>query len=434
MRLDSHYDEEVLAGFLADDTIVRRDPHLAACSPCAENLHSLRYLADALHEEAVWDSRELDETPRQATIDLLRAKQAELGRVEEAARYVAQLLKTPSDGWSKAVTLQPPTHVSQTVFALVAEAERIVFAIPPDAIVLCEIAVELAEGTMDALAQSAAWRELGYCLYFTGRYPEAVTATERAQSVLGDRDTLQSARISLQHALIAGDMGQHETSRALARASAQVFSDARDLPRFVSARRTEGIAYYKDRRYREAIRVFEGVREEAGCLGGGALAGLLQNMAGCHRELGDLDRAVEFFLRALDSFERLGQRGPATKTRWQLGRIFMAQSRLPEALTQLRSVQQSFRELSMAQDVALVTLDIAQLLAATGEVREISDLCRQATEYFAAAGLSQSEGAFTALALIREAAEAGHLDEKMFLQARAKVEKRSDSRFAYIAD
>jgi tetratricopeptide (TPR) repeat protein len=434
MRLDSHYDEEVLAGFLADDMVARRDPHLTACPPCAGILDSLRYLAGALHEEAVWDTRELDETPRQSTIDFLRARQAELSRETEAARYVSRLVQAPFDGWRDAVAAHPPAHAVQTVVALVAEAERIVFAIPPEAIVLCEIAVELSEGTNDALAQSAAWRELGYCLYFTGRYPEAVTATEKAQVILGDRDPLQAARISLQHALIAGDMGQHETSRTLARASAQVFAKAHDVSRYVAAKRTEGIAFYKDRRYREAIRVFEGVREEAGCLGGGALAGLLQNMALCHRELGELDRAVQLFLRALDSFERLGQSAQAAKARWHLGRVFLAQGRLREALVQLRSVEERFRGFSMAQDVALVTVDIAQVLAATGDLSKVSELCRQASEYFVSAGLSRSEGALTALALIREAADTGHLSDQMFLQARAKVEKRSDSRFAFIAD
>ena len=433
MILEQHYDDEVLIAFLGDPPAAGRDAHLARCPSCADTLHSLRSLAGGLVEPAVWELRELDETPRQATIDLLRARQAELRR-EDAAAFVKRLVAMPSSSWRTSVQTHPPRWPAETALALVARAERVVFDDPPKALTLSEIAVQVSVRSGDASAQSAALRELGYVLYFTGRYPEAVRATEKAEDLLTDRDPFQVARIALQRALIAGDMGDHEQSRSLAHNCADVFLRLGDLSRYVSARRTEAIALYKDRRYRDAVVVYESVRETAENLGGQTFAGLLQNLAICHRELGAFEPAIDLFLQSLDSFERLGLRAAATKCRWHLGRVFVAQGRFEDGLKQLRAVQESFCELSMAQDVALVTLDIAQVLAADGQTSEVIEHCRRAVEYFSGAGLSHSEGALTAIALIREGAEQGRLDEKFLLRARASIDRGPVLQLAFLTD
>jgi len=93
-------------------------------------------MAGALQSEAVWETRELDETPRQSTIDFLRAKQAEMGAASVASR-IKQLLSTPQHSW-KAITQGDALWADKDVVnALVAEAERLIFSTPPVAVCAC---------------------------------------------------------------------------------------------------------------------------------------------------------------------------------------------------------------------------------------------------------------------------------------------------------
>ena len=428
MIIEQHYDDEILVVFLHDEPAARRDPHLSDCPPCRKTLQTLRHMAGALESDAVWETRELDETPRQSTIDFLRAKQAEMGAAAVASR-VKQLLSTPQDSW-KTITHGDPAWADRNVIAaLVAEAERIVFVTPPDAVALAELARDLSETISDDGVLAAASREYGYCLFYTGRYKEALAATGRAACLLTGADRIESARVELQRALIVGEMGDHEQSRALARATADIFSALKDSSRYVAARRVEAMALSRSRRHRDAILVYESILTLAAETGPLAEAGVLQNMAVCYRELNDFDSASHFFFLALDSFERLGQVTAAAKARWHLGRVFMAQARYGDALRQLRAVQESFRETSMVQDVALVTIDIAQVLVLLGEFEDVATLCRQATGYFHRAGLMETEGALTAIALIQEAATSGYLSHQMLLDVRATVEQLPKARF-----
>ena len=54
-------------------------------------------------------------------------------------------------------------------------------------------------------------------------------------------------------------------------------------------------------------------------------------------------------------------------------------------------------------------------------MHEVVGECRRALEYFAAAGLSNTEPAMTAISLMREAAVAGRLDEKAVNEIRTTV-------------
>jgi tetratricopeptide (TPR) repeat protein len=432
MMIEQHYDDEILVVFLQDESAARRDAHLSDCPTCRHTLQTLRHLAGTLQSDAVWETRELSETPRQSTVDFLRAKQAEL-EGEDAEATVKRLIAHPREQWREIVQ-SGKWSAKIAVDALVAEAERTVFANPPDALILAQIATGISAGVEDAISRSAAWREYGFCLYFTGRYQEALEATNRSTVELADVSRVESGRILIQRALIMGDIGKHSESRVFAREAADLFLETGDVARYVGARRTEAIALYKERRYRDAIHVYESVHRLAEDLGGGALAGLLQNLALCHRELGQYDQAIKFFLLALDSFECLGQLAHIARTRWYLGRLLMTQGRYADALQQLRSVETSFREMSMIQDVALVTIDIAQVLVLTGDMANVVGLCRNACEYFAQYGLTQTEGALTALALIREAASGDQLSQALLLDTRVGLERRTSPLSAAVAE
>lgn len=432
MILEQHYADEVLIAFLHDDSAARRDPHLAHCRPCGETLDTLRTMSDALEAEAVWELGELDETPRQETIDVLRAKQREMAADSNAAMQVKQVLVGPRERWAETLEAHPDWQTAGMVRALVAEAERRITVAPPDALEIAKLSVNVARRLRGDKVSVAALREYAFALYLTGQYGAALDVTKEAEQVLVQvgASEVDAARVRLQQALILADCGQDENALALATDAAAVFAFAKDDTRHIAAVRTQGIALYHLRRNREAISLYSSVFDKCSSLDRAAFAGLLQNMALCYREIGDFANATRFFLQALDAFQRLGSSVGIAKTRWHLGRTFLAEGKAAEALSLLTQVRQEFEELTLVQDVALVTIDIAQALMAMGKPDDVAKLCRAASEYFASANLLNTEGAQVAIALIREAAAAGRLSETVLVNARARVEPKPKLLFA----
>jgi hypothetical protein len=78
----------------------------------------------------------------------------------------------------------------------------------------------------------------------------------------------------------------------------------------------------------------------------------------------------------------------------------------------------------MVQDVALVTIDIAQALMLLGKSSDVPAQCQKSLEYFASVNMLDTEGAKTAIALIRESAAAGHLSQAVLVRARQRAEQK----------
>ena len=73
----------------------------------------------------------------------------------------------------------------------------------------------------------------------------------------------------------------------------------------------------------------------------------------------------------------------------------------------LNELRGEFEELGMANQVALVSLDIAEVLIATEQPAGIAHACKEALAYFEKAHLASSEAARTAVTYLCEAALAG---------------------------
>jgi tetratricopeptide (TPR) repeat protein len=425
MILEQHYDDAVLIGFLGDEPAARRDPHLITCRPCAETLATLRTMAEALEDETVWELRELDDTPRQSTIDTLRAKQREMATCG-AREFVSQLEGLPREVWLDSAAAAS-LAISGDVLAteLVAASDRSVFSSPSDALEFARIAANLAVASE---VRSDALREYGYVLYYTGNLREALVTTDRAAALATEAQ--MQARLRLQRALIFSEMGRLDESREMASAAAKAFEQRGDRARYIAARRIEGIALHKLRRNKDALNVYLSLEQMQG-LDEAARAGVLQAAGVCYRELGDFAAARRFFFLALDAFQRLLQPTMVEKTRWLLGRTLLVEGKYREALQILESVRDAARELGMHGDVALVTIDVAQILSVIGEPHQVTELCRTASEYFAGLGSTESEGALTALALIREAAASSRLTPEILIVARKHAETRPNRTFLF---
>ena len=64
MIIEQHYDDEILIALLENSDEVARDKHVSSCRTCAGSLESLRALTSGLHDQIVWEERELPEALR----------------------------------------------------------------------------------------------------------------------------------------------------------------------------------------------------------------------------------------------------------------------------------------------------------------------------------------------------------------------------------
>src|SRR5438132_3751420 len=146
MIIEQHYEDEVLIDLLEDG---EQDAHVPVCDTCAVTMESYRDLAAALHDDSVWDQRELSEAPAPQTANFLRSF-AERAKVEDAAAgpIVAKLLADPSQ-----INQHPEWRMAGVVRGLLAQVDRMNFTDPKGAVEIANTAVAISE-SLDATTAS----------------------------------------------------------------------------------------------------------------------------------------------------------------------------------------------------------------------------------------------------------------------------------------
>ena len=414
MMIEQHYDEEVLAGFLAETVdSAARDKHLAGCQLCKRTLDSLRTAAGLLKHAEVWERQSFSSAPRPETLAFLRNVQRTMTEEDAAAEvYVKQLLAGSRETWAPRLAEHPEWRTAGVVRKLIAATDRYNYSSPLDAVALTSIAAEIA----DALSSSArnslgadAWREHAYALLVIGSYSEAMAAVARAENLITSASDFASARTLLMRALILRSMEKWKDAAMMARRAAADFYRYGDTTRYFSARMSEAIVFYDSSRYREAIGVYAELVPFQAQMPRQAVALALHNEGLCHREVGDFDQAEVCFVKAIALFDAMQNTALRAKAHWHLARVLMRQGRYDSALQILDPLRAEFEELGMSHDLACASTDTAESLLALGRPDEVAAMCQKAIEYFGAAGLAYSTGAMTALAYLRESALAGRL-------------------------
>jgi len=431
MMAEPHYDEEALIALLeAGDESLSRDPHIATCTPCSKTLASVREIADCLKSPDVWDTTEISPDPNPNVLAFLDRTQTEM-RAEDAAAepWLRELLAQPREAWAATLHAHPEWRTAGMVRKLIAATDRAIETMPPDAVEITALAVDIAEalpparyGESTALRlRGHAWRERAYALYFTGAYNEAVTAVERSRKSFAEcgYSEFDDARAAVVLALIGSCRETYGEALGAVHFADDVFGSYGARLKLVASRRTEAIILYLARRFRDALTIYHDLERER--LSDEDRAALWQNIALCYREIGDFEAAGRYFAQAIQLCTKLGMLTYIAKTRWHFGRVLLAQGRHVEALVVLRQVRDEFTEANMANDVAEVTTDIAHVLVLTGRTGEVVDECHRALGYFTAAGLTTTEPAMSAISLLREAAAVGRIDAFVVADIRSKV-------------
>jgi tetratricopeptide (TPR) repeat protein len=427
MIIEQHYDEEVLAAFLEEPAdSVSRDKHLASCGMCKNTLSSLRMTTTLLHEPAVWDSKPLSTAPRLETMAFLRGVAKTMKDEDAAAEInVKQLLAGSRETWSAKLAEHPEWRTAGMVRRLIKAREEAVNTVPADALQMSAMAVEIAEAlednTRNRHLQGLAHYSHGYAVWYAGGVHEALAAFDRADERLCDVGSAEFDRalVGVMRSMIYQELERRDDALAISTAAAAVFARYADNERFAMARTTAAFTLQAAQRLREALAIHVQIAETA--TGDKWRSAALHNMALCYIELGELDRASDCLMQAIAGYERLGMMTFRSRVRWALADVFARQGRHFDALPLYTELRQEFEELEMANEVALLSLDMSESLLALGRHSEIGEVCKASLGYFAEAGLAHTEPALRGLAYLQEAAAAGRLTPAAIRGVRAFI-------------
>jgi tetratricopeptide (TPR) repeat protein len=432
MMMEQHYNEEVLAGFLAEPPeSAARDKHLAGCTLCKDTLDSLRDTARLLADARVWERPSFSSTPRRETLNFLRDVQKTMGDEDAAAEvYLKQLLSGSRDTWAAKLAQHPEWRTAGVVRKLIAATDRYNYSSPLDAVELTRITTEVAE----SLAASAhrdslvadAWREHAYALLVVGSYGPALDAVTYSDRVATGSE-FAKARTSLMRALVLRSMENWTDAAKMAQTAAADFRRYGDLAKYFAARMSEAIVLYDSSQFRQATVIYEELTALHSQVPTHTLALAFHNEGLCRRELADFSQAEMCFVKAIDLCDRLQMLGLRAKAKWHLARVLMREGKYDDALTILDPLRTEFADLGMSHDLACASIDVAESLLALGRVDEVAVLCRHAIRYFDTAGLAYSTGAMTALAFMQEAAADSRLTVDDVAEVRTFFERLSRS-------
>ncbi len=413
MMIEQHYDEEVLIGLLDEQ---KPDAHLAACQTCKTALHSIRQVTSALHEETVWDRRELSEEPKLETRNNLRMFASNVAAEDAAAaRWVKALLAKSSTEWRAIVDVHPEWRTAGFVRGLVAAALAVNYSHPSDALDLTKISVEVVQEldkskygrTTLVTLFAAAFREYAYALEYVGRHNEALTAIDMSDEVLKGAIVAdyQRGQSLLVRATIFASIEKLSEALDLVRESRDIFQKFGDSRRAMIAEINEAAMLTRMRRFEQALAMYSSIARTPAA-DEITRASAVHNAALCNRELRRTTEAKSLFAEAVAAYERLGLVTFRARARWNFASILVVEGNFENALPIFAASRREFEELSMSHELALVAVDEAEALLLAGKTSGVPELCQSAMLYFEHAGLTYSQGALTALAYLREAAEA----------------------------
>jgi tetratricopeptide (TPR) repeat protein len=409
MMIEQHYDEEVLIALLDEQ---KADQHLESCSTCKAALNSIRQVTSALHEETVWDRRDLSEEPRPETRRALNAFASSVATEDAAAApWAKALLARPASEWRAMVDAHPEWKTAGFVRKLIAAVDAINFTAPADAVDLMKIAVDVAEGLAgggDRIAKlkATAWREYAYAVFYVGRHALALEALDQCDVIL--RNCLVAdydiANCFVTRSVVCGAIERLDEALDYSRRAAAIFRRFDDGARLGAALAAEANVLTRARRYREALALHLTVTnaKEVKPINRAVAA---HNAAACYRELREFGEAKRLFSVTIELCDQYRFTSIRSTARWNLARVLMAEGNLDSALTSFLELRNEFEELGMAHAVALTSVDAAEALLTLERPSEVVSLCRYAISYFENAELTYTRGALTALAFLREAAE-----------------------------
>jgi tetratricopeptide (TPR) repeat protein len=253
--------------------------------------------------------------------------------------------------------------------------------------------------------QCRAEKEMANALRAAGRYDEAMAMARRGEqtAALTANTELNRAPLKMVMALIRLDARRPLEALALIAEAKELFRLSQQPWRSDKCRTMEATALYVLGRYDEARAIYLEMLRTALDEQDQLLVGLqLGNMAHCDLVLGETDRARSYFRSAQIIYDRLDLAIPRARMLRELGRLSIREH---GRLDEMFEVLAEFDRLGRPDEWVLTQLEIAEELAARGDVTLVVKACQQALTRAVAYGLNVD--AANALANLLDLARAG---------------------------
>ncbi|MEA2571168.1 MAG: hypothetical protein QOI24_3169 [Acidobacteriota bacterium] len=405
----------------------RIERHLETCEACSEVAAGALDLANHLNAAETWRARPIATGPPSPRRFLDQVEQIRIS--DEAANYLLAHLITSPDAFEAAhITDDPNYHTAGVVRKLIKASERTRETEPSFAIVLANAAVVIAElllaphYTRELIhsLQGAAWRERANALRYTGRYPDALAACDRAEAafrLIGVSD-FDTARVTFIRGTLLMETGHPDEALPLARASAAIFRRWHDDERLIDAGLLEGGILFEKGDGAGALAVFLALVPAANTLDDAETSARLENnIAAAYQATGDFVAAASHYQIALALYAHLAMVVETLRTSWSVALLALQRGDRADGMKRLARVGEAFEQRGILIEAALVAMDRAREHVRAREFDPIVELCAHLAQRFVAAGMYAH--ADEALAFLRGAAASGNVDDAVVDHARA---------------
>ncbi len=430
-----HYTDENLIAMLeaGDEDAIRRNPHLASCDTCRQSLDEYRDIVGVLADEAAWrDVKSPDPDP--TTVATLRAFATSMHHEDEAAAsYVAAMLEGPRETWMPRLRAHPEWRTAGVVRKLVADSFPALTKLPPDALAMTSLAVEIADHLADdvypadtvARARGHAWREHAYNLFYTGDFKQSLAACDRADAALSRCvvDEYDRARVGVVRALSLRPFDRLADTLALALQSAKTFAVFGDYGRRATAAISAVHVQFEIRDFQSALQTLLNLEQDL-CNGDAVQRALIaSNLGFCYGELGDTAAAIKHFYSAAQIHEAAGSITGVLRAKWNIAGLCARDGQIADAVGMLTTVRSEFHRLSMHDEYVVCGLEIAELLLIQERFDATEILCREIAAEIATAGMSSTKCAMTAVAFLQEAVRSRAATPRVVRHVRNYIER-----------
>lgn len=363
---------------LAKMLLRRDDTQQESDLPAARRVSPSRYTAGLDHLQS--RLAEMAQVAAQERERALRLADDLTSTTPERRRELLAGLDLPSTArlaemlWERSLAQSPRDPERALLLARLAEAA--VNALGADA---------PAERAADLRAQALA--QVGNVLRVLGEFPAASEALRAAAADLtaGTGDPGAGAFVLARQAALLADQSRFEEALVATRKAGRLFRAAGREPDQCRSlvleadvlsyldRSTEAVqaldraAGLLDRRREPRLALAITLNRASYLLSAGALAEARASLA-------DAARLADALQNPLDSL----------RVAWVEGELLIEQSRLPEAESRLRSVREEFLRLALSHEVALVTLELALVVARQERLAEAGALALEALPVFEA--------------------------------------------------
>lgn len=392
--------------------------------------HDWQNFEDALRDPEPWLLADMLAAPPPDP-SKLRALAAKLDSERaEARELLAPALESLSAFQAASVDTDSRYHCRGVIDVLNEAARPLRNTQPLLALAAADAAVAIATklAAVDECSQrilGTAHVERAWALFFIGRYRETEEALRQAD-VAFDADPRATdwdrAHASLVRANVFVETHRLEEASEEALSAAAVFDSFGDEKWYLASSLVEGGIRLMQRDYRGGARVLDRLAKEAARLGDRLhLARARQTAGNCYIELGEYQKAGDYFSEALAIWDELGFETERVRTNWSLGVLSKAAGDLDGAIARIDDARRAFELMGVVNDAALARLELAEILLLAERADEVPDLLRDVVVSFTSEGVMRN--ASIALAYLREAVEAGAIEARLVRHVRQYLEE-----------